>query len=142
MNVQKSLLLVCTLVVVLSGKSLADESTDKKIKGVRKAIDVCIELLEKRDFEGFVARAVHPSKAKDIKKTDASLKRCIDGLKRDRDALLAALKASRTIEPVFRKSVNPKEEDAFLVLEKPIFEDRELRYFIFSDRDGIWYFLA
>ena len=124
MNSQKSLLLVCTLVVVLSGKSLADESADKKIKGVRKAIDVCIELLEKRDFEGFVNRATHPSRAAFLSKTDESLKRCLNALKRDRDEIISALKVSKTMKPVFQASTDPNEEKAVFVFEKSILRDR------------------
>lgn len=140
--VLRSLLFVCALIVGLSGKALADEAADKKVQGVRKAIDVCINLLEKEDYKGFVDKAVFPSRSEFIKKTDDSLKKCIDGLKRDRDELLMALKAAKMVEPVYRESIDPKEERAFLVLEKPIFKDRELRYFIFRERNGIWYFVA
>lgn len=141
MNSQKSLLLVCTLVVVLSGKSLADESADKKIKGVRKAIDVCIELLEKRDFEGFVNRATHPSRAAFLSKTDESLKRCLNALKRDRDEIISALKVSKTMKPVFQASTDPNEEKAVFVFEKSILRDREVMLMQFRERDGVWYFL-
>jgi hypothetical protein len=141
MNVLKPLLFACALSVLLSTTASADEATEKKVQGVRKAIDRCIEFLEKRDFEGFVGKATHPSIVKDIKKTDEIFKKCIEGHKRHVDEILTAMKAAKKMEPVFLKSADPKEEKALFIFEKSVFKDRDVLLMQFRERDGVWYFL-